>query len=285
MKKTFLFISLALIALTSCEQVIDIDLNLADPALVINGKIVQDSLVNVCIQETTSYFSPDSQRCIDSAIVIITEDNNSPDTLLNIGFGRYSSKSLKGKAGSSYNMKVILNHQEYEADSFLPIAPLIYELGTLPLLSFFGSDSGSESNFPPGGRRDSIPNMLISKLYQDPSEDDYFLMQYYLNGENISKPYDPVSDASAENDTLNIRLVSGFYLGDTIVVKAYSVDKDVFTYFDMLEDVLSGNIFSASTPYNPHSNISNGALGVFSAMNVSSDTVIISAQIPVISDQ
>lgn len=277
MKKIFLFISLALIVLTSCEQVIDIDLNLAAPALVINGKIAQDSLVNICIQETTSYFSPDSQHCIDSATVIVTEDNNIPDTLINISYGRYSSKTLKGKAGSSYNMKVIYDGREYEADSFLPNTPHIYGLSTLPLLSFFGDDS-SQSNFPPGGRMDSIPNMLITKLYQDPSKDDYFLMQYFLNGENISRPYNPASDASAKNDTLNIRIVSGFYLGDTIVVKAYSVDKDVYTYFDMLKDISSGNIFSASTPYNPHSNISNGALGIFSAMNMSSDTVIVTAR-------
>lgn len=275
MKKTFLFISLALIALTSCEQVIDIDLNLAEPALVINGKVVQDSLVSICIQETTSYFSPDSQRCIDSAIVVITEDNNAPDTLNNNGYGRYTSQSLRGKVGSTYLMKVIYDGQEYEASSFLPAAPIIYELGTLPLLSFFGEDSTGESSFPPGGRMDSVPNMLIGKFYDDPSADDYFLMQYWLNGENISTPYDPISDASTENDTINIRVVSSFYLGDTIVVKAYSVDKKVFTYFDMLDDVLSGSIFSASTPYNPHTNISNGALGIFTAMNMSSDTVIV----------
>jgi hypothetical protein len=100
-------------------------------------------------------------------------------------------------------------------------------------------------------------------------------MQYWLNGNNISTPYDPISGDSAEGDTLNLRVVSGFFIGDTIVLKAYSVDKDVYTYFDMLGDVLGTSIFSASTPYNPHSNISNGALGVFSAMNMSSDTVIV----------
>ena len=280
MKKTYVFISLALLILASCEQVIDIDLNLAAPAIVINGKVLPDSLVQVCLQETTSYFSPDSQRCIDSAIVIVTEDNQEPDTLVNSGYGRYISEGLKGKTGSTYALRVLYDGMEYHASSFLPNAPMIYELSTLPLLSFFEDDSGG--SFVPPGRRDSVPNMLIGKFYHDPVEDDYFLMQYWLNGRNISTPYDPISDASAEGDTLNLRVVSGFFIGDTIVLKAFSVDKAVFTYFDMLGDVLSGNIFSSSTPYNPHSNISNGALGVFSAMNVSSDTVVIESKIPII---
>lgn len=274
MKKAFLFISLALLALTSCEQVIDIDLNLAAPALVINGKVLPDSLVQVCLQETTSFFSPDSQRCIDSAIVIVTEDDLQPDTLLNRGYGQYISSGLTGKVGSTYNMKVLYDDMEFTASTYLPNAPLIYELSTVPLLSFFGDDS-SGSFFPPGGRADSVPNMLIGKFYHDPVDDDYFLMQYWLNGENISTPYDPISDASTDNDTLNIRVVSSFFFGDTIIVKAFSVDKAVYTYFDMLDDVLGTSVFSASTPYNPHSNISNGALGVFSAMNMTLDTVIV----------
>ena len=281
MKKTLLFISLSLLALTSCEQVIDIDLNLAEPALVINGKVLQDSLVQVCIQETTSYFSPDSQRCIDSAIVIVSEDNTIQDTLINQGYGQYKSSSLVGKNGSIYNLRVLYNGEEYLSESLLPEAPQILELESLPLLSFFGDDS-SASSFPPGGRMDSVPNMLSAKLYHDPIEDDYFLMQYWLNGENISSPYDPISDASTDNDTLNIRMVSGFYLGDTIILKAFAVDKDVYNYFDMLGDVLGGSIFSASTPYNPHTNISNNALGVFSAMSMSSDTIIVENSPPII---
>jgi len=47
MKKLLLIFVIAVIALTSCEKVIDIDLNLADPALVIEGKILKDSLAQV----------------------------------------------------------------------------------------------------------------------------------------------------------------------------------------------------------------------------------------------
>ena len=54
MKKLLLIFLIALIALASCEKVIDIDLNFADSALVIEGKVIRDSLAQVLRTESNA---------------------------------------------------------------------------------------------------------------------------------------------------------------------------------------------------------------------------------------
>ncbi|MCK5817600.1 MAG: DUF4249 domain-containing protein [Candidatus Marinimicrobia bacterium] len=279
MKKLLLIFLIALIALVSCEKVIDIDLNLADPALVVEGKVIKDSLAQVLIQETTSYFSPDTQHCICDATVIIQEDDNTPDTLAHKGNGMYQSTSMYGKTGSNYQLTIIHDTEIYEASSYLPPEPHIYQLTPISIPAFGGFDDST--GFHPGGRMDTIPYLIFIDMYDNPIEENYYLLKYILNGEDVTSGYATSDDEGAENDTLNyMRMFSRFYLSDTVEVKAYAVDRGVYIYFETLNDVFNSNPIMSSTPYNPHSNISNGALGVFSAMSVDSKTTIIMPAIP-----
>lgn len=282
MKKILLILILILVALTSCEKVIDIDLNLADPTLVIEGKVMKDSLAQVLIQETTSYFTPDTLPCVCDAIVIIQEDDARPDTLDYSGNGLYKSTSMKGKSDANYHLTVIHDSQTYTASSYLPPEPNIYQLTSISMLAFGGF--GDSLMTPPGGgmgSSDSIPWLIFTDLYDDPLVENYYLFKYILNGEDVTIAYRTSDDEGAENDTLKyMGGFSRFFLGDTVTVKAYAVDRGVYIYFDTLNDVFSSNPIMSSTPYNPHSNISNGALGVFSAMSVNSKTTIIMPEIP-----
>ena len=60
---------------------------------------------------------------------------------------------------------------------------------------------------------------------------------------------------SDDVDSLNIKK------GDTVTVEMRCIDKNIFNYMYALADLSS----SQTTPSNPVSNISNGALGYFSA--------------------
>ncbi|MEA2078246.1 MAG: DUF4249 family protein [Candidatus Marinimicrobia bacterium] len=279
MKKLFYIFIVVVLAFTSCEKVIDIDLNLADPALVIEGKVIKDSLAQVLIQKTTSYFSPDTQHCVCDATVIIQEDDNTPDTLAHKGNGMYQSTSMYGKSGSNYQLTIIHDTEIYEASSYLPSEPHIYQLTPISIPAFGGFDDST--GFHPGGRMDTIPYLIFIDIYDNPSEENYYLFKYILNGEDVTAGYATSDDGNAENDTLNyMRMFSRFYLSDTVKIKAYAVDRGVYIYFETLNDVFNSNPIFSSTPYNPHSNISNGALGVFSAMSFDCDTTVILPQVP-----
>ena len=56
--------------------------------------------------------------------------------------------------------------------------------------------------------------------------------------------------------------------GDTLQMSMYCVDKNVYSYLFSLISVTGNNSFQSATPANPISNISNGALGYFSAHTV-----------------
>jgi hypothetical protein len=61
-----------------------------------------------------------------------------------------------------------------------------------------------------------------------------------------------------------------------VKVLLQSIDKNVFDYFTMLDQVMSdGFINQTATPANPTSNFDNGALGYFSACAVRSKTIVI----------
>jgi Domain of unknown function (DUF4249) len=286
MKRTIYILIAFVFLFFSCERVVNIDLNDVTPAIVIEGRIYEDSLAWVEIHLTTSYFHPDTQFCICDAVVSIKEDDNVPDTLLYKGGGFYESAGLTGKVGSTYYLKVEYQNTIYEAQSELHARPLIYSLTPISFGDFsgFGDSTGIDFGDDEGGEGllDSLPFLLFVNLYDDPSVDNYYLFNYYINGDPRTGSYIVGNDENADNDTLSFSpgptvLVDLF---DTVTVRVNTIDRSTYTYFDQLSDALRSNSFFSSTPYNPLSNISNGALGYFTAMSYDSKTTIILPVIP-----
>ncbi len=280
MKKMFCLSLCIIVCFTACERVVDIDLNEASPAMVVEGRVIKDSLALVELHKTGSYFRPDTQQCVCNAIVVIEEDGSGPDTLEQIAPGKYRSAAMRGREGSDYHLKVFYDDQVFESYSHLSSEPRIYSL-TPRAFSSFG-DFGDSSDFNPGGGGetflDSLPFFLFTNIYEDPDTTNYYLFRYCVNGEMQTGRYNVTADDNAENDTLKYSPgpTALFFPGDTVSVRAYAIDEGLYGYFDMLNDALSSNSFFASTPYNPVSNISGGALGYFAAMSFDCDTIIIS---------
>ncbi len=71
--------------------------------------------------------------------------------------------------------------------------------------------------------------------------------------------------------TIPIRL----HQNDTVLLKMYCVDKNIYNYFFTLAAVTGNNNFRSASPANPNSNISNGALGYFSAHTISQKKIVV----------
>jgi hypothetical protein len=276
MKRTFIFSAICLLFFTACERVIDIDLNEASPALVIEGRVLLDSLAYVELHETRSYFRPDMQPCVCNAIVLISENGGLADTLQQIEPGTYQSRTLRGKSGATYSLSVLYKEKSFNAESFLYPKPGIFSLTQRSFASF--GDFGDSSAFDFGnGLLDSLPSFLFTNIYDDPDEENYYRFEYCVNGRPRTGRYFISDDKNAANDTLKYSPgpTALFNIGDTVSVRVYAIDKGVYSYLNMLNDALNTNSFVSSTPYNPYSNISNGALGYFAAMSMDCDTTII----------
>ncbi len=89
MKKIFQIL-LIFAALISCQKEIDVDLNDADPKVVIEANYIgTDSLVRVRVTQTSSYFDSNPSPVIDNAEVSIIDQSGTPMDIPSTGNGYY----------------------------------------------------------------------------------------------------------------------------------------------------------------------------------------------------
>jgi hypothetical protein len=110
-------------ALSSCEQVIEVDLNQAGPQVVIEG-IVTDrpGPYTVALSRSGNYFEQSlSFPVVTNAVVIIWDDLGNRDTLREGDPGIYRSSSvLRGVSGRTYSLRVETGGNGYDAVSTMP---------------------------------------------------------------------------------------------------------------------------------------------------------------------
>src|SRR5688572_5999961 len=109
MKKYSFFLSiLCAIIFSSCEKVIDLDLNSKDPKIVIEG-IIDDQPGPYLVRISTSidYDEANNFPAVTGAQVIINDSQSGNDTLDEIAPGLYQTTSLQGISGHAYTLSVL----------------------------------------------------------------------------------------------------------------------------------------------------------------------------------
>lgn len=250
----FLFFYLLLIMMTGCEKEIDIDLNSADPQLVIEGYI--DNLqgpYQVKISETVNFSDANDFPGIENAQVIISDDSGNKDTLVYIGEGIYETTFIEGQPGRTYFLEVKIDQQVYSAISTMPEQ---VELDSLSFSSFAGPIGGGSS-------------YSVTPHFKDPIElgNSYrFLLS--VNNE-LDKTYITSND-NINNGDQNARPIfsieSEINWGDSVAVEMRCIDQPTYLYYFSLAQIVGAGPGGGTTPSNPPNNITGGeALGIFSA--------------------
>jgi len=162
--------------------------------------------------------------------------------------------------GHTYQLYVLANGQTYTATSTMP-QPVVMDSLSFQILSNFGKTQiNTQANF------------------QDPiGIANYYTFQEYINSKLLQQTFvfdDRLSDGKY--------IVSNLYtdssyisVGDTIAVNMSCVDKNVYNYFNTLQQAADANGFQTATPSNPVTNLSNNALGYFSASTVNSKRAVV----------
>jgi hypothetical protein len=252
-------ISLLILWISSCQKIVQIDLNSSDPKLVIEG-VVTDSAgpYHVILTKSGSYFDQPVLPPVSGALVTISDDNGLVDTLVETQAGIYLTSKIMGQPGHNYALKVISESKEYDASS--------------TMLSHVAIDSLKvEESIGFGGRK----NKNVICYFQDPKgEKNYYRLKFYDNGKTNSQNYRLYDDQYTDGEKIGMR-AGGAEEGDTDVVVLMSIDKKAYDYFHTLEDILQTNPFFGSTPANPNTNVSNGALGYFAAYAYSVKSIVV----------
>lgn len=254
------------LVLYSCQKEIDIDLNEANPRLVIEANYhANDSSVTVIVSETSNYFDNSTSPFITNAIVTIDDAAGNNTVIPHVGNGKYTLSGYAPQYESSYTMKVVHNGVTYTAicrlDPPVQLYPIEYEYQP----PFFGLDDG----------------YVAYAIFQDSLNYlNNYRMVFTLNGERM----DGLEEIFIQDDLLTdgnlvARPLFGsefFQLNDTVILELQSIDQKVYDYYyQAIELSSSGGGGASAAPGNPIGNWSNDALGYFSAYSSSSQEVII----------
>jgi len=252
------------LALSSCEKVIDIDLNSSNPVLVAEGKIVKDSTVWVRLSYTTDYFNVEKAVFEENATVVLSNGDNESEILTYSGNGIYKGDLLVGEVGENYTLDITTAKDEYTAQSSLMPPSEIYEIIV------------TESDLQKPGQTDTTYSLEI-KFKDVTAGDDFYMMKFFING--LFDSYALVDDKIfLVGDTINYPVIrKSFYKNDNVVVRLHTVDNETYKYYNQLNDAVSDGMGpgGSSTPYNPASNFGENVMGYFAAWSYVSDTVII----------
>jgi len=244
---------------SSCEKVIDLDLKKAEPIIVIEGSI-SDQTENqfVRISKTIPFTESNTFNGFKGATVSIIAPGSMPINFIEVSPGLYRSQRVRGTPGQTYKLEVLADGKLYTASSTMPL-PVIPDSVGFKKLSFFGD-----------------ANIYPTVYYKDPSgvQNQY---RYLVKINNKSQAdivfEDRFNDGNAISDLI-IYDGDDIKKGDTITIEMQSIDRNVFKYYFAISQI-GGNGGPPVAPANPNSNISNGALGIFSAHTKSIISIVL----------
>jgi hypothetical protein len=270
-KYIFLLAVISSSILMSCEKVIDLDLNSAEPRIVIEGNITSEPSPSlVLLSSSGDYYTAQGIEPISGADITITDELGHSDTLIEYEAGIYYTSTIIGEANRTYTMVVNHNGNEYSGTETLPEKVLIDSL----------SYEKMEFGGPGGGSGDEEKEYyIIYCSFSDPIETiDYYRFEILINGlpaEGYRSYYYLASDQLFNGQILQypIRWVEA-QPGDTVNISLQTIGFNTYEYFRTLNDALSGGGMG-STPYNPISNLSNNALGYFGAYTADNRNIIL----------
>lgn len=258
-----MFLLLPLIALDSCQKVVNIDLNEASPHIVIEG-VITDSLGPYTVKLTLSgsYYNQPVINAVTGAQVMISDLSfGSTDTLTESFPGVYLTSKTRGIPGHTYQLMVISGGKSYSAESTMHAHVPIDSL-TIETTDRFN-------------RRFSDHTKGISCHFMDPAnEKNYYRVKLFVNDSTQADRYRLYDDQYYNGEETDIR-AGNASPGDSVRVELMSIDKSTYDFYRTLSDILRINPFFGSTPANPNTNLSNGALGYFAAMAIDTKTMVV----------
>ena len=254
-KKISYILLLVIFAFSSCEKIIVIDLNDADPRVVIVGQITSKEGFNlVSLSKTSSFYSNEQGERITGAFVEVSDENGNNYVLKEFQPGLYSNKLLKVISQQKYKLHVDTGSDIFEAYS------------TTSSLVKIDSIKIELNEFGPGSNNSDQLHYNITTYFLDtPDEVNFYRLRLIVNGEYISGFYS-VDDRLFDGKTIPYNF-NGIVLeeGDEVLVELLGIDEANFNYFYTLQR-LQGN-GQDITPGNPPTNIIGNALGIFGASN------------------
>lgn len=261
---TYILTALLAFTLASCTKEIDLELDTAEPRLVVEGLLTDNvEPYTIKLTQTTPYFQQ-GEHYITGALVMITDNAGNVDTLTYTDAGIYSTLTdRQGVPGNTYTLTVVHDGQTYTGVSTMPMR---VELDTVGFVYNEGSTFQEEG-------------YICSANFQEPAGiANYYRIKFYRNDTLQIEPfkYFVVDDEFVEGNYITSFTPYTYQTNDTCKVELLSIDKQYYMFLTALstQAQATGGPFDP-IPSNPPSNISNKALGFFGTATRSTKSIVL----------
>ena len=264
-KYLVLLISILLLAM-SCEDVIDVKLENADPRLVIEasldwekGTAGNEQLIKLSM--SSPYIDQPVTNSVTGALVTVTNNTDATQVVFtDQNDGTYTTDEFVPILNQSYTLQVVYDNQTYIATETL-----------MPVTDINEVDQSVE-----GGFDDEA--IEVNVRFTDPEEENYYLFKFHEQGDVLPVLYD-VKDEFVNGNEITVFYEKTdneqtdekkFEPGDNIDIQLFGISKQYYHFMHLLieQAEYAGDPFS-STPallkgncINP-ANPSNFAFGYF----------------------
>ncbi len=250
---------LLLPAIISCQKVVDLKLKDASGQMVIEANVDNNNTSIVKLSQNISFTSANTYPPVSGATVTISDQSGKSYTLTEGIAGNYSSSQLQGTSLNTYNLTVQTGGKTYTGRSTMPPA---IALDTI---------TAKNDEFNNGNNQKEI-----TVLYSDPAGiKNQYLFLMYVNGVQVKGIFvynDDLTDGKHVSRQLRQDDID-IYSGDVVKVEMQCIDKVNYTYWFALQQQQQNGPGGGVTPSNPPSNLTNNALGYFSAHTTQTKTI------------
>lgn len=251
----YIFFLIIIIIFSSCSKVIDVDLNEADPQIVVDAFVesyydkqsIKHQHAFVKLSYTSSFFENNTPVYIDGAKLHITNNKGDKYLLDDLGKGRYSYNFPDVNISASWKIEGLVDDTEIEASAAVP--------------SYVGIDSvvAIELPFGPPKKGRSPICFFTDKV----GESNSYRLKIKINGVQQAGLYITRDDGQDGKQIAYPFMRNKVFPGDTIDVLLLSIDKFSLDYYLVFAQNMGGGGFSAA-PGNPISNIEGeNTIGIF----------------------
>jgi hypothetical protein len=248
---------------TACEEVIILDLENADPRLVIDAVVdVANQKATVTLTKSNGFYDTPTLEVVENATVTLVRADGTTLDLSHNGNGIYTRQNLTIAIGEALTLIVKdAEGQSYQASAVAPHAIHIDSLG--------------RNSPPPTTPNTGNPEVRLIVFWQDvPNVESFYRLRLLKNDTLQPDAAIVLSDLNRDGSSFSRPFFQTLSRGDTATVQLLSIDKNSFYYFNDLDGV-EGPDFNATTPFNPRSLFTNDALGYFSIVYSDEITVIL----------
>ena len=229
-KVTLLIVFFISIFFTSCEEVVDIDLDTATPRLVIEAAInwqkgTTGKQQTIKLTTTTGYFE-NVIPTVSGATVYIKNSNNERFNFIEVPkTGRYVCTNFKPIIEEQYILTVVSGGNTYTANETLKSVAPITRIEQNNEGGFTGKDIETKA------------------FFNDPADADNFYLFKYVYSNKVTSTYYVSEDKFFQgNEFFSSSDDEDLKAGDEIEMTHYGISKQYYNYMSILVSIAGSNV-------------------------------------------